>query len=75
MNPQTGVYLRGIEHLSPGERYRLWRAAQICNQVAAEVGVKIEGVEEVAACVEYVHGNVEETELWHAARAELNKRR
>jgi hypothetical protein len=37
--------------------------------------VESRGVEKMAACVEDVHGNVEETELWHAAPAALNSRR
>jgi hypothetical protein len=73
MNGEAGVYIRGIEHLSPDERHRLRRAAQICDQVADDVGVRLETLEEVAACVEYVHGHVQEAELWEKARTELEQ--
>ena len=75
MNGEAGVYVRGIEHLSPDERHRLARANQICSQVADDVGFKLEALEEVAACVEYVHGHVPEVELWEKARTELEQRR
>ncbi|HVO84043.1 MAG TPA: hypothetical protein VMU60_06440 [Syntrophobacteria bacterium] len=75
MNGETGVYMRGIEHLSPEERHRLRRAGQICGQVADDVGVELEALEEVAACVEYVQGQVQEAELWEKARTEMERRR
>ena len=75
MNGETGIYIRGIEHLSPEERHRLRRAAQICEQVADDVGVELEALEEVAACVAYVHGQVQEAELWEKARSEMRRRR
>jgi hypothetical protein len=75
MNGEAGVYIRGIEHLSPDERHRLGRAGQICGQVADDLGVKLEALEEVAACVEYAHGHVQEAEIWEKARAELEQRR
>jgi response regulator RpfG family c-di-GMP phosphodiesterase len=75
MNGVTGVYMRGIEHLSPEERHRLRRARQICGQVADDVGVEIEAIEQVAACADCVHGHGEEAELWEKARAELERRR
>jgi hypothetical protein len=75
MNGATGVYIRGIEHLSPEERHRLRRAEQICGQVADDVGVETEALEQVAACGDYVHGRGGEAELWEKARAELEQRR
>jgi hypothetical protein len=75
MDGETGVYIRGIEHLSPNERHRLRRADQICGQVADNVGVELEAIEQVAACIEYVHGHLQETELWEKARTELEQRR
>jgi hypothetical protein len=75
MHGETGVYIRGIEHLSPEERYRLRRARQICGQVADDLGVELEALEQVAACVDYVHGHGQETELWEKARAEMERRR
>jgi hypothetical protein len=75
MNSQTGVYLRGMEHLSPDERHRLRRAEQICDQIADEAAVKLDAIEEATACVEYVHGQLDEVNLWERASAELKQRR
>ena len=74
MNEQDGINIRGIEHLTPDERYRLSRANQICQQVSQEVGFHMEGVEQVAACVEFVSGHIDEPELWERARAEMEQR-
>ena len=74
MNEQEGIHLRGIEHLTPEERHRLNRANQICQQVSQELGLDMEAVEQVAACVEFVNGNIDEPELWDRARAEMEHR-
>ena len=74
MNQQDGINLRGIEHLTAGERHRLNRANQICQQVSQEVGFHMEGVEQVAACVQFVSGQIDEPELWELARAEMEHR-
>ena len=74
MNEQDGINIRGIEHLKPEERHRLNRANQICRQVSQEVGFKLEGVEQIAACVEFVGGHIDEPELWERARAEMEQR-
>jgi len=74
MNAQDGINIRGIEHLTPGERHRLNRANQICQQVSQEVGFHMEGVEQVAACVEFVSGHIDEPALWKRARAEMEHR-
>ena len=73
MEDQAGVYTRGLEHLSPDERYRLARAKQICEQVSQDVGVEMNFLEQVTACVEFVHGNIEEPELWEKARVEMEQ--
>ena len=75
MTGETRIYIRGIEHLSPDERHRLRRASEICGQVADNVGVELEAIEEVTACVEYVHGHMQEAELWEKAHTELEQRR
>jgi hypothetical protein len=74
MGEETGVYIRGMEHLSPDERYRFARAKQICEQVSQEVGFEMDFLEQVAACVDFVHGNIEEPELWEKARMEVEQR-
>lgn len=73
MNEQDGIHIRGIEHLGPDERHRLNRANQICRQVSQEVGFHMEGVEQVAACVEFVNGHIDEPGLWERARAEMEQ--
>jgi len=74
MNEQDGINIRGIKHLSPDERHLLNRANQICQQVSQEVGFHMEGVGQVAACVDFVHGHIDEPELWERARAEMEHR-
>jgi hypothetical protein len=74
MNEQDGITIRGREHLTPDERHRLNRANQVCAQVSREVGFDMEGVEQVAACVEFVHCHIDEPKLWERARAEIHNR-
>jgi len=74
MNEQDGMNIRGIEHLTPDERHRLNRANQICQQVSQEVGFDLEGIEQVAVCVEFMSGHIDEPELWERARAEMEYR-
>ena len=74
MNEQDGINIRGIKHLSPDERHLLNRANQICQQVSQEVGFHMEGVGQVAACVDFVHGHIDEPELWERARVEMEHR-
>ena len=74
MSEQDWINIRGIEHLTPDERQRLNRANQVCAQVSQEVGFDMEGVEQVAACVDFVHGHIDEPELWERARAEMEHR-
>ena len=74
MSSQDGINLRGIEHLTPDERHRLNRANQICQQVSQKVGYHMEGVVQIAACVEFVSGHIDEPELWERARAEIEHR-
>lgn len=74
MEEQAGVYMRGLEHLSPDERYRFARAKQICMQVSQEVGLEMDFLEQVTACVEFVHGYIDEPALWEKARVEMEQR-
>jgi hypothetical protein len=71
MNEQDGMNIRGREHLTPDERHRLNRANQICDQISQDMGFDMEGVEQVAACVDFMHGHIDEPELWERARAEM----
>jgi hypothetical protein len=74
MNEKDGINIRGREHLTPDERHRLNRANQICEQVSQEVGFEMETVEQVAACVDFVHGQIDESELWERALVEMKER-
>jgi hypothetical protein len=74
MNEKDGINMRGREHLTPDERHRLTRANQICEQVSHEVGFDLDTVEQVAACVDFVHGHIDEPELWERARVEMEER-
>ena len=74
MNEQDGMNIRGREHLTPVERHRLNRAKQICDQISQEMGFDMEGVEQIAACVDFVHGHIDEPELWERTRAEMEHR-
>ena len=74
MNEQDGITIRGREHLTPDERHRLNRANQICEQISQEMGFDLETVAQVAACVDFVHGHIDEPELWERARAEMQHR-
>ncbi|MBT8407277.1 MAG: hypothetical protein KJP05_07460 [Deltaproteobacteria bacterium] len=74
MKEQDGINIRGREHLTPDERHRLNRANQICEQISQEMGFEMAGVEQVAACVDFMHGHIDEPELWERARAEMEHR-
>jgi hypothetical protein len=74
MNEKDGITIRGREHLTPDERHRLNRASQICEQVSQEVGFDLETGAQVAACVDFVNGHINEPELWKRARAEMQHR-
>ena len=74
MKEQDGIHIRGREHLTPDERHRLNRASQVCEQISQEMGFDMETVAQVAACVDFVHGHIDEPELWERARAEMEHR-
>ena len=74
MERQSGIYLVGTEHLSPEERYLERRARQICEQVSKEVAFDLNALGQVNACVQFVYGHIDETELWERARAEMEQR-
>jgi hypothetical protein len=73
MEKPLGVYIRGVEHLTPEERQRLRRAEQICGQVSRDAGFDLDSLEQAAACVDFVHGSIDEVELWDKARAEIEQ--
>ena len=60
MNEQDGITIRGREQLTSDERHRLKRANKTGVQVCQEVGFDLEGVEQVTACVDFVHGHMDE---------------
>jgi hypothetical protein len=74
MERESGLYLTGYEHLSPGERYLERRARQICEQVSHEVGFEMDSLGQVTACVQFVYGHMDEAELWERARTEMEQR-
>ena len=74
MEKQSGSYLIGTEHLSPEERYRERRARQICEQVSKEVDIDLDSLGQVNACVQFVYGHMDESELWERAHAEMEQR-
>jgi len=69
MNEQDGITIRGREQLTSDERYRLNRANKTGVQVCREVGFGLEGVEQVATCVDFVKGHMNEPEFWERACA------
>ena len=66
------VYLRGYEHLSPNERSRAYRADQIYDSVAEQLGIKPEFWGSRRGWMEFMETDMSEEQLWIIAQNELS---